>query len=298
MDSALGVSEFEVRAADGRRLSVRAAGPEDGPVVICHAGTPGSHHMFVEYLEEGAKRGLRHVCYMRPGYHGSDRLPGRTIADTAADTAAVANAVGAERFYLVGHSGGGSPALGEAAQLPDRVRAVAVLATFAPPDAEGLDWRAGLDAANGEELAAFEAGDVALQALLERFAVEFRAIKHGSQVRDAFRGSCCQADLDTLEGRFLDYQLESFPRAVEGGIWGWLDDDKAVWSDWGFDLTQIAVPISIWQGGEDGIVPTAHGEWLADRVPGARLHLLPEDGHLSIMRCHYGAILDELIALG
>jgi len=292
------VSEFEVATADGRRLSARAAGPEDGAVVIYHSGTPGTRFMFDGYLEEGAERGLRHVCYSRPGYDGSDRLPGRSVADSSADTMAVADELGAERFYVVGHSGGGTPALSDAAQFPARVIAAAVLATFAPRGAEGLDWRAGTEGANGGELAALEAGDAALERLLEGFARDFREVEHGSQVREAFQDTLCQADLGTLTGRFLRYQVESFPLAVRGGIWGWLDDDKAVWGDWGFDLADIAVPVSIWQGREDGIVPAAHAEWLAAHVPGARLHLLAEDGHLSVMRHHYGAILDELIELG
>jgi hypothetical protein len=33
-------------------------------------------------------------------------------------------------------------------------------------------------------------------------------------------------------------------------------------------------------------------------VPGARFHFLPEDGHVSVLPRHYGAILKDLIASG
>ena len=69
-----------------------------------------------------------------------------------------------------------------------------------------------------------------------------------------------------------------------------------MWNPWGFDLAAIAVPVTIWQGAEDMFVPPQNGEWLAAQVPGAKLNLLPGEGHLSLVDRHYGAILDDLIA--
>lgn len=290
--------DLELRVAGGRRLSVRVVGPRDGTLVVFHNGTPGSRYLFEGYFEACAERNLRLACYPRPGYDGSDRMPGRLMADGAADTAAVADALGADRFHVMGHSGGGAPALSDAAQLRSRVISAAALSGLAPRSAEGLDWRAGTEDVNGAEFAAIEAGDDALRRYLEQLADEFREIEMGSQLRAVFKESLCQADMDSLTGRFLEYQVASCGRAVQGGIWGWFDDDKAMWGDWGFDLAQISVPVSIWQGGKDGVVPAVHGRWLANHVPGARFHLLSEDGHLSILEQHFAAILDELITLG
>ena len=50
----------------------------------------------------------------------------------------------------------------------------------------------------------------------------------------------------------------------------------------GVDLDAITVPVAIWQGSEDLMVPYAHGEWLTTQVPGVRAHLLPGEGHLSV----------------
>src|SRR5699024_3822688 len=107
----MGASEFEVRTKDGRRLIAAAAGPEAGEVLLFHLGTPSCRLLFDRHVAEGAERGLRHVIYSRPGYHGSDRQPGRTYADSAADSAAVVDALGVDSFFTLGVSGGGGPAL-------------------------------------------------------------------------------------------------------------------------------------------------------------------------------------------
>ena len=44
-----------------------------------------------------------------------------------------------------------------------------------------------------------------------------------------------------------------------------------------------AVPVQLWQGKADLMVPYAHGVWLAERIPNVDARLLAEEGHLSIL---------------
>ena len=110
-----------------------------GLPVFWHHGTPNVGAPPEPLFAAAARHGLRWVSYDRPGYGGSDPVPGRDIAAAAADVAAIADALGIGRFAVFGHSGGGSHALACAALLPDRCLAAASLAGPAPRRAEGLD---------------------------------------------------------------------------------------------------------------------------------------------------------------
>lgn len=290
----------EVRGAEGRRIVFNVAGPEGGDLVVFHTGTPGAPYLYVGMIRECVARGLRLACPARPGYSGSDRLRGRSYADNPADTAVVADALGAETFFSFGHSGGGGPALADAALLGDRVRAVAVSATLAPRSSMGSSWREGLDKANGKEIRAVEAGEPALRDLLEDWAKDMRQVKTGKDITENPDLDRFYAPVDRacLKGEYLDFLVESFPRLVSAGIDGWVDDDLAFYGNWGFDLAEIVVPVTIWHGGEDRLIPDAHAEWLKANIPGARLRRKPDDGHVSLLNLHFGEMLDELVAAG
>jgi pimeloyl-ACP methyl ester carboxylesterase len=284
-----------VVAADGRALEIATAGPADGaPLFVLH-GTPGSASLFGPNVALAAARGLRLIAYSRPGYGASDRVAGRSVGHCAGDVRAIADALGLDRFHVMGGSGGGPHALACARLLPDRVIAAATVASGAPLGAVGLDWTAGMARENVEEFAAVEAGAEALLAYLER---EAEAMVAADDVADGMGDLVSDVDRGALTGEFAEYIGAQLGRALLSGVWGWFDDDVALCSDWGFDLDGIQVPVSIWHGGEDRFVPIAHGEWLAAHVPGARAHLLPAHGHLSLSVGAYGEILDDLVARG
>ena len=279
-----------------RTLEVMIAGPEGGEVVIAHTGTPSSGHLFRAMIDAGAERGLRHVTYARPGYAGSSRLVGRSVADCAGDVAAIADQLGIDSFYTVGWSGGGPHAIACAALLPDRVRAAASIAGLAP-QAPGLDWYAGMGSSNAAEFELAERGEAILQRWLEHEAAKYRGTTP-TDLADALGDLVCDADRRVLTGEFAAYAHLSLTAALENGIWGWLDDDLAFVRGWGFDLGDMAVPVAVWHGVEDRFVPIQHGEWLAEYIRGAEPRLLASEGHVSLSASHYGGVLDELQAAG
>ena len=282
---------------DGRRLELFIGGGEGGGTVIAHGGTPSSGRTFGPLLDAARRRGLRHVSYARPGYSESDRHDGRTVADCVADVAAVADRLGVERFHTLGGSGGGPHALACAALLPERVISAASLAGAAPREAEGVDWYEGMAEENVEEFGLAEEGPAALVPWLEREA-DRMARARPEDIADALGDLISDVDRRALSGDLAEFFTSSLPDSVKRGVFGWLDDDLAFVRPWGFDLAAIEVPVTIWHGAEDRFVPFAHGEWLANHVPGAHPRLLTDHGHLSLTIAHYGDILGELIAGG
>ena len=308
-------TSVDVRAYDRRRIRVEVAGPEDGDVVIYHTGTPSSGSLYEGLIEAGAERGLRHVSYARPGYPGSERKPGRDIADCIDDVLAIMDELGIDRAYTVGHSGGGPHALACAAALPHRLYAAATSACVAPFWFEGPegpewmgerpeDWMAGMAEENLREFAAKQTGPAELEEYLKNAAEHLGSVT-GDEVVAALGDLVSEADRAVLHGDYAGHVAGSLRESVRDGVWGWFDDDQAFFEDWGFNIDSMGVPVTIWQGEEDRMVPFAHGQWLASHVSGRRRHattndakpmLLAGEGHLSIEIGSYGAVLDDLVA--
>jgi pimeloyl-ACP methyl ester carboxylesterase len=289
------VSLFSVALADGRSLEVSVSGPEGATPLVVHHGTPSDRTQYRPFAEAAAVRGLRLICYSRPGYGGSSRQPGRAIADCAADTLAIVEQLGAARFYTAGWSGGGPHALACAALLPDRVLACATIAGIGPFGATGLEFLEGMGRENHEEFGAALAGPPKLQGYLERQAQALAGLT-GEQVAAALGDLVSPVDVGAITGAFAAYLATTLRRAVASGIWGWFDDDLAFTRPWGFDLDEVGVPVVVWQGGQDRMVPFAHGQWLATHVLGARPRLLTEEGHLSLVVASFGEVMDDLLA--
>jgi pimeloyl-ACP methyl ester carboxylesterase len=284
-----------VAGPGGRPLEVVVSGPPDGIPLITQHGTPGAAVPYGPSVAAAAERGLRHVAYSRPGYAGSARDEGRSVASCTADVAAILDALGAERCYTHGESGGGPHALACAAILGNRVIKAATIAGVAPWEADGLDWLAGMGEENVEEFGAIDAGPDALRGFLEQARAGLDGLT-GERVAASLGGLIGDADRRALTGSFAEHMAATITAAVAGGTDGWFDDDLAFRNPWGFDLGAIAVPVTVWQGDDDRMVPFAHGEWLAAHVAGAHAELRRGEGHLSMAVTAYGEILDDLLA--
>jgi len=297
MTHAAGRDQLILEGPHGRQLEVLLAGPLDGMPLVFHSGTPSGLTEFRPMTQAASARGLRTVLYSRPGYGGSTPQPGRKVADAAPDVAAILDQIGAGDFVTVGTSGGGPHALACAAMLPGRCLAAASVAGIAPRDAAGLDWLGGMGPENLEEIAAAADSREALTVFLEAAASSLRQVT-AAHLAEELGGLVSATDKAALSGEYAEYLASSFRAAVSTGIAGWRDDDLAFVRDWGFSVAAGGpVPVAIWQGAQDKMVPYAHGEWLAAHVPGARAHLLPGEGHLTLTVTSFGEILDDLLDL-
>ena len=292
--SAVGERWDTVPLSDGRSLEVAVQGADEGVLLIFHHGSPGAAQPFEPFHRAAAERGIVLAFPSRAGFGESSRQEGRTVASAAADAVALADLLGHERFLTAGWSGGGPHALACAALLPDRVLAAATIAGVAPYDAEGLDWTAGMGEDNQVEYPLAARDPDELFDWMEEHAEAMASIE-ADQIVAEMGSLVSDVDAAQVTGEFGDSLAASFRSAFRHGRWGWFDDDLAFVRDWGFDLNDIRVPVSIWQGREDRMVPFAHGEWLIEHVPGARTRLRPEHGHLSLGVGAFGEILDDLL---
>jgi pimeloyl-ACP methyl ester carboxylesterase len=269
----------ELRTGDGRAVRYfDTGGADEARVLIWHHGTPQTGAVIEPVAREAAARGLRVLSMARPGYPGSDALPGRTVADSAADVLAVADALGVERFVTAGASGGGPEALALGALAPDRVDAIVSLAGISPFDGTP-DWFSGMADPGG-----------------------LRAALAGREARAAYEetaqfdpDSFTTRDYDVLKGAWAALGADAGAGGAAGPD-GAIDDDCSYTSPWGFELRAVRPPVLLVQGGADRVIPAPHAATMLERLPHAELWLRPREGHVSVLTA-LGVALDWALSV-
>lgn len=268
-----------IELRDGRTVLVddTAAADADRPTLVWHHESPQTGVLFEPLRSLAADRGLRLLALTRPGYGGADPLPGRSVADGARDLAQVLDALGIARVAVFGGSGGGPHALAAAALLPDRVAAVATVASPAP-FVDTPAWWDGM--ADDGGLRAAIAGREA------RLTWAATADFDPSQFVDT--------DWAALDGDWAALGRDA-TAAGGSGLQGGADDDVAFVTDWGFPLSAVTVPTVVVHGTRDRVVPVAHGRALAEAVPHATYEERPDDGHIAVLST-VPSLMDRLAA--
>ncbi|WAP69100.1 alpha/beta fold hydrolase [Jiella pelagia] len=112
------------------RLHVVQAGPADGkPVVLLH-GFPDFWIGWRHQIRALASAGFRVIVPDQRGYNTSDKPKGIVeyrLSKLLGDVAGLADALGYERFHLVGHDWGGIVGWSAGAKLPHRVDKLVIL---------------------------------------------------------------------------------------------------------------------------------------------------------------------------
>jgi pimeloyl-ACP methyl ester carboxylesterase len=261
--------ELDVDLGEGRRLHAYDTGGDDRLAVVWHHGTPNIGAPPAPLFEAAERLGIRWVSYDRPGYGGSTPRPDRSIDSAAGDVQAVVDHLGIERFAVMGHSGGGTHALASGALLAARVSGVVSMAGLAPYGAEGLDWFDGM----------CQSGVGSLTSAAEGRAAKERYTGTADEYDPEFNAN----DIAMFDGPWSWFGSVVGP-AAEAGPAPHIDDDLAYTAPWGFEISQVTVPVLVLHGTADRIVPSSHGEWLARHLPDAELRLFPGEGHISVVK--------------
>ena len=269
---------------DTRDVAVDSRGDARGfPVFLLH-GTPGSRSGPVPRTSVLYRLGIRLICYDRPGYGGSGRAKGRTVADAAWDVLAIADHLKLPEFGVVGRSGGGPHALACAALIDgNRLRSAAVLVGLAPCNAEDLNWIDGMTNSNAEEYKQVSSGngDDVVANLTQR-AQEIQ--EDPENLLNVLEKEMTDSDrIVATDFAFRRLLTSSYREAVRCGPFGWIDDVLALNRPWGFDLEKIAIPVQLWHGQDDVFAPVHHAHWLAEHIPNAQVDVQARAAHFTAM---------------
>ncbi|BCK53210.1 alpha/beta fold hydrolase [Nocardia wallacei] len=259
--------------------------PAGTPVLYCH-GLPGSHVEAVAFDDAAAAVELRVIAIDRPGIGASSFAARRRVFEWADTVAVVADRFELDQFAVLGVSGGGPYALACACRLPDRVTDVVVVSSPAPRvrEVKGGKWSSGLE-------------------VLRRFPFLARPIaaRMAAAVRKpgglaALIAKVAPADRSRLaDDRELLAKIEAniSTAFTQGGRGVAVDLQMLFARPWGFDLTDIAVPVTVWHGGVDGNVPVKDARRLADDLPICEVVVVEGAGHLLFVD-HAAAILNSI----
>ncbi|MFN8148299.1 MAG: alpha/beta hydrolase [Candidatus Nanopelagicales bacterium] len=272
----------------GRSLAYLEYGDPSGVVVLSHHGglLSGSDVAALEGV--ASSLGIRLVSFDRPGIGGSTPQPGRTTADGGRDVVALLDALGIPSAYLLGWSMGGQYALASAAALGSRALGTAVVAGCVPLD----------DPAALAELNAMDRRFTAMAAdhrrSLETVSAVWGGLARFSPSAWARAASKGETEADVAAVRAHAEELAASAHEVHAQPDGIVEEYLAWARPWGFELSAITTPVTLWQGDDDHLVPPVWAQRLADGLPDASVRAVPGAGHFLLLT-HGEEILQSLV---
>jgi pimeloyl-ACP methyl ester carboxylesterase len=274
---------------DGRALAYAEWGPIEGRPILHFHGVPdgrfswGGGSVCVD-------RGIRLITVDRPGIGGSDPKPGRSVADWPADVEELAEQLELDRFAVSGWSAGGAYALACAGELGPRIDAVAIVGGSGRLDRPGFvgqmstaaTWRL---AKHVPSAMTFTYSALARLARRNPRAAQ-KVIAAGASKVD--RAVISRPDVGP---RLVSAYLE----ASRPGGRGLTEDMRAMLSPWGFDPSEIRLPVHLVHGRRDTVAPPAHAEHWIETLRDPHIVWVEDAGHFLI-EDHVGEVLDALAA--
>ena len=295
LDSAIGLP-------DGRRLAYCEWGSAEGPPVMFINGSPGSR-IWIPDAQATEAAGVRLVSFDRPGIGGSDPKACRTLADIAGDVEALARHLHLSHFPVVGYSTGGVYAAACGALVADRVTQVSIVATRflaeynheeRPESVAGFgeDERAVYDLAQRDPAAAGELCAEQDAEWVDQMREHPESIWEGPAEERAPEGDRWFWRDRRRTGEFYADTREALRQGIDGYKWESLD----IFLPWGFRLSDIGVPVTLWWGLQDARYSEERRpleRWVQERIPVCRTVAWPDSGHMGIAK-HWREVLEAV----
>lgn len=262
-----------MRLRDGRTLAYSTYGDPSGrPLLHCHGGLVC--RLDIASAHEAARAlGIRIIAPDRPGVGRSERLTGRTMLGWADDARELLDDLGIDRLATIGWSMGGQYALALAHVFGSRVESVQVVAGCPPLD----------DAGNFDALSALDKrlSRMAKKNVLGARAT-FAAMRSMARHLPAQFVKASARDLGPHDARMAEMPSTGYAAMIAEGLRqtkGAVDEYRVFVEPWGFDSSDISVPVRVWWGDQDRLVSRQLIDALVKPLPVCELTVVPDAGH-------------------
>ena len=241
----------EEAAGPPTELKCRTEG--QGPAVLLLHGVGGNHTVWNDVIPGLAKEFLVVAPDLR-GHGGTPAPPDSrfTFSELMGDIVRLLDDQGVKTAHLVGLSGGALLALRMTLERPDRVRSLTMVSGSAYADAHTRAI-----AERWSETYSKEGPD--------RFALRM--------LKDLYYPDWIEANLDFADALREQVKHQDFGPAVKWAkAMGAFDERSRVAS--------VARPTLIVQAMDDAVVDASHGRILRQSIPGAKIRIFAETGHI------------------
>jgi pimeloyl-ACP methyl ester carboxylesterase len=281
-----------LRLPDGRRLTYLDLGDPFGSPVVHSHGSPSSARetAFFDLGDAARRAGVRLLALDRPGIGGSSPRPGRSLLDWGDDVAAAADALGVDRYGLLGYSAGAASALACRHRTPSRILATAIVSGIGPPDVAGLADGRAPDVARIFRLAATRPRLTSAALRFMRFGTRTPDRMIAATARSMPPADQAVAARPAAAAPFAAF----FADALRQGTSGARDDLRLVALPWGFAPEPASSALLVWHGTADTNVPVAAAHWLRGLVPEAEVTFVEDAGHVSLLDERADEVLGRL----
>ncbi|MEM7112536.1 MAG: alpha/beta hydrolase [Chloroflexota bacterium] len=280
----------QITLSDGRKLGYVTLGPETGRPIFYHHGWPSSRFEALMLQDVMERVNGRLIAVDRPGYGLSDFQPDRTLLDWPDDISELADQLGIDQFYVMGLSGGGPYVAACAYKIPHRLLGATIVAGLSPMS--NPQTQEGMRQMNRILLSVGKS----MPWLLNLLLWPVQSASSNPKMLERMLSDLPDVDKAVLTEeagtRMLHSAQESFRQGRKGATQG----GRIYAQPWGFELSHITMPVSIWQGTLDVNVPQSNGRIFANNIPNATAHFIEGEGHISLIANHGEAILADLLS--
>ena len=284
---------LNINLTNGYKLSYQIYGASDGyPVCYCH-GFPASRLEARCAHEVASALGVCLISADRPGFGGSDFQPNRQMRSWVQTASDLMDALGHERFSVLGISGGGPYAMLMGEHLNHRIEKLAIvcgLGNLAEPGSE-------------QEMDRIQQAFVRFARVYSKTALGFYQHVVGPfmrrfpkttldiLIRRAPKVDRIELDKPETALIIIDAIREAFAQGGRGAAW----ELYILTHQWQANPAAIKSETLLWHGDNDAVVPVSMGRRHAELIPHCSAEFLPDDGHFSLPLNHMERILSKLI---